>query len=194
MSPGLLAVSAAILWTGKRRSYGVSHAVPCKRSRAAAQHVCMQRGVNLQIVTDIAIPARLDAVPGVAVAIEKFMRETGFPDPAILDIQLALEEAITNTIRHGYRGDPGTITLHGRVSEGLLVVEITDNAPQFNPLTMPDPDVTSSLDERRVGGLGIYLIRQVTDRVAYRFEQGKNILTISKRKESFGDSQSKTLF
>ena len=148
----------------------------------------MQRGVNLSAVTDIAIPARLDAVPGVAGAIEQFMREAGFSDPAILDIQLALEEAITNTIRHGYRGDPGTITLRGRVSEGLLIVEITDNAPPFNPLTMPDPDITSPLEEREVGGLGIYLIRQVTDGVSYRFEQGKNILTISKRKESAGDS------
>ena len=166
----------------------MSHAISCKRSKAAAQHVCMQRGVNLSAVTDIAIPARLDAVPGVAGAIEQFMREAGFSDQAILDIQLALEEAITNTIRHGYRGDPGTITLHGRVSEGLLIVEITDNAPPFNPLTMPDPDITSPLEEREVGGLGIYLIRQVTDAVAYRSEQGKNILTVSKRKESVKDS------
>jgi len=165
----------------------VSHAVPCKRSRRAARHVCTQRGGDLPAVIDIAIPARLDAVPGVAGAIEQFMRKAGFPDQAILDIQLALEEAIANTVLHGYHGGPGTIALHGSIADNLLVVEIMDAAPPFDPLTVPDPDITSPLEERRVGGLGIYLIRKVTDMVTYGYDQGKNILVISKRKESPGD-------
>ena len=147
----------------------------------------MQWGVDLSAVIDLIIPARLDAVPGVAGAIEQFMKEAGFPNQAILDIQLALEEAIANTILHGYRGDPGTIILHGSITDNHLVVEITDTAPPFDPLTVPDPDLTSPLEERKEGGLGIYLIRQVTDTVTYRYEQGKNILILSKRKESPGD-------
>jgi anti-sigma regulatory factor (Ser/Thr protein kinase) len=110
------------------------------------------------------------------------MRDAGFSDQQILDMQLAIEEAITNSITHGYHGSPGTITVHGEAGPDLLTVEITDYAPAFDPLTMPNPDVTSSLEERRTGGLGIYLIRRVTDTVAYRYEQGKNILTLTKRK------------
>jgi serine/threonine-protein kinase RsbW len=137
-------------------------------------------------MSDIIIPARIESVPGVSLEIEQFMRVAGFSDKQILDMQLAIEEAVTNSIRHGYRGSPGLITIHTEDGPDALNVEITDHAPPFDPLAMPDPDITSSLEERRVGGLGIHLIRQVTDTVTYRYEQGKNILTLTKKKDTTG--------
>ena len=138
--------------------------------------------VILSATSHIVIPAQLDAVPGVALEIEQFMKAAGFSDQQVLDMQLAVEEVITNTIRHGYCGSPGTITIHGKAGPDLLTVEITDHAPAFNPLCTPDPDITLSLEKRKTGGLGVYLIRRVTDTVEYRYEPGKNILTLTKKK------------
>jgi|SRR5208282_5580006 anti-sigma regulatory factor (Ser/Thr protein kinase) len=129
------------------------------------------------------IPARFDAVPAVAREIEQFMKGAGFSDPAVLDVQLAVEEIIANTIRHGFCGNPGSISIHSTAAPDGLTVEITDRAPPFNPLSVPSPDVTSSLAERKTGGLGIYLVRQVIDTVTYRYEDGKNILLLTKKKQ-----------
>ncbi len=140
-------------------------------------------GGILTITADIVIPARIDAVPGVALEIEKVMQKAGFCDQQVFDVQLAVEETIANTIRHGYCGSPEPITIHCEADTDSMTVEITDSAPAFDPLVMPDPEVTSSLAERMPGGLGIYLIRRVTDTAAYRYEQGKNILTLTKKKQ-----------
>ncbi|ABS55678.1 putative anti-sigma regulatory factor, serine/threonine protein kinase [Methanoregula boonei 6A8] len=134
-------------------------------------------------LTEFVIPARLEAVPGVAVAIEEFMKGTGFSVQAILDIQLALEEVIANSVEHGYQGSEGEIAICCEFRDGVLTVEISDRAPAFNPLVVADPDITSPLEERKIGGLGIYLVRQVTDTVAYRYNEGKNILTLTKKKD-----------
>jgi serine/threonine-protein kinase RsbW len=111
------------------------------------------------------------------------MRTAGFGDDQVLDMQLAIEEAITNTIQHGYRGNPGSVTIHTDVGPDLMIVEIADDAPGFDPLLVPKPDVTSALEDRDIGGLGVFLIRQVTDSVTYRYEQGKNVLTLMKKKQ-----------
>ncbi|HVP95964.1 ATP-binding protein [Methanoregula sp.] len=140
--------------------------------------------MTLVATNEILIPARLDAVPGLSLEIERFMHEAGFSDSQVLDMQLAIEESVTNSIRHGYRGHSGQITIHCEIVPENMTVIITDDAPAFDPLVMPDPDVTSSLEERKAGGLGIYLIRRVTDAVTYRYDQGKNILTLIKKRET----------
>ncbi|MGB8308718.1 MAG: ATP-binding protein [Methanoregula sp.] len=137
----------------------------------------------LAATADMVIPARFDAMPAVAHEIEQFMQLAGFCDQAVLDIQLAVEEIITNIIRHGFCGSPGLISIHSIADTDLLTVEIVDEAPPFNPLTVPDPDITSSIAERKTGGLGIYLVRQVTDTVTYRYEDEKNILIFTKKKQ-----------
>jgi anti-sigma regulatory factor (Ser/Thr protein kinase) len=64
----------------------------------------------------------------------------------------------------------------------MVEVQIEDAAPPFDPLSLPEPDLTVDLEERQVGGLGIFLIRQVMDEIVYRHENGKNILVLVKRK------------
>ena len=111
------------------------------------------------------------------------MKEAGFDLHDVLDIQLAIEESVTNTIRHGYCGTPGPIIIHGEAGPDMLIINITDQAPEFNPLCVPVPDTTSPLEERKIGGLGVHLIRQVTDSVSYQYQQGKNILTLIKKRK-----------
>jgi anti-sigma regulatory factor (Ser/Thr protein kinase) len=62
------------------------------------------------------------------------------------------------------------------------VIQVTDSAPAFDPLSLPDPELDGDIEDRKIGGLGIYLVRQVMDTISYRYENGKNILTLEKRR------------
>ncbi|GAB6283892.1 MAG: hypothetical protein STSR0009_00910 [Methanoregula sp.] len=127
------------------------------------------------------IPAVLDQIERVSDEINRCMKAEGMGDDQILDVQLAVEEAVTNSILHGYDGARGTIGLRIEADPHHVAVEITDGAPAFDPLSMPDPDIGADLEDRKIGGLGIFLIRQVMDEVTYRYEGNKNILLLKKQ-------------
>jgi len=123
-------------------------------------------------------------IPEVSAWLEEVMLGSGFTEEAILDTQLAVEEAITNVIVHGYKEPGGEVVITCHVNSDRVEVEIADTAPRFDPLSMPVPDLDGSIEERRIGGLGVFLIRQVMDGVSYRYENGKNILVLIKNRTS----------
>lgn len=131
--------------------------------------------------TTLVIPADLGEIPQVTTALDEAMRACGFSDEAIHGLQLAVEEAIANTIVHGYHGSIGDVAVAIHATHESAEVRIEDRAPPFNPLTFPEPDRVSDLDERPIGGLGIYLIRSMTDEVVYHYAAGKNILQLVKK-------------
>ena len=120
--------------------------------------------------------------PAVSERLEGAMTAHGFSPEKILDTQLAVEEVITNVIVHGYKKAGGEIHVACLIAEDSAGIRITDTAPPFNPLSIPEPDLAGEVSYRKVGGLGIYLVRQVMDEVRYRHENGKNILTLIKKK------------
>jgi len=102
----------------------------------------------------------------------------GLPGARGLDLELAVEEVLMNVCTHAYGGRGGEMTVRaGRTEEGF-VVEIADAGPSFDPLSLPPPDTTVPLDERKIGGLGILLVRRVTDAVRWRREAELNVLTL----------------
>jgi len=128
------------------------------------------------------IASDTSAIQEVSACLDTMMRASGFPEDDILDTQLAVEEAITNIILHGYRDGEGAITVSGRAGNGTVEVQLEDRAGPFDPLSIPEPDLGGDAGDRKPGGLGIFLIRQVMDDVRYRFDEGKNILVLTKRK------------
>ena len=133
---------------------------------------------------ELTIGSDIMEIPAVSGELEKAMHTHGFSTEDILDTQLAVEEAITNVIIHGYGRPDGAIGVSCRISRNLVEIQITDTAPPFDPLSLPDPDLDGAVEERRIGGLGVYLIRQVMDEIAYRYEEGKNILVLVKKRAS----------
>ena len=97
-------------------------------------------------------------------------------------VNLALDEIVSNVIRHGWK-DGGEHQLQVSLScaGNELTVEVEDDAPPFNPLEAPPPDLTKPLEERAVGGLGIHLVRQIMDGLEYRQQDGRNFLVMKKR-------------
>lgn len=115
-------------------------------------------------------------VPALLDALEAWLAGAGLPDEARLDIVLALDEAVANVIEHGYRGAPGEIEVDAALSQDGVELRVVDGASPFDPLGAAPPDLGGDLDSRRIGGLGVHLIRTLMDEVEYRRENGRNVL------------------
>ncbi len=98
-------------------------------------------------------------------------------------LQLSIEEAVENVVRYAYEGGIGWLEVGTSLDHDSLVltVELRDAGVPFNPLEAPDPDVTLPANEREIGGLGIFLCKQMMDTLNYKYEEGNNVLTMTKR-------------
>ena len=103
------------------------------------------------------------------------------PDETVFELKLAVDEACTNVMEHGYQGmDPGSIILSFRVEPDRVLVQITDFGRIFEPASAPKPDLEASLMDRPIGGLGLYLIYQTMDDIDYETSEDGNTLTFTK--------------
>lgn len=112
-------------------------------------------------------------------------RAGGFSEREIYNIQLASDEAASNIIEHAYAGvSDGYIEISCEVKNGVMTIILVDHGIPFDPSEVPAPDLTADLSERKIGGLGIYLMRKLMDEVHYKAEPAKNrnTLTMIKRK------------
>ena len=105
----------------------------------------------------------------------------GIPQETVLELKLAVDEACTNIIEHGYEGmDPGSIILSFRIKSDRILVQITDFGHVFEPVEAPKPDVQAALEDHELGGLGLYLIYQTMDDIDYQSSEEGNTLTFTK--------------
>ncbi len=89
---------------------------------------------------------------------------------------VAVEEAFVNVCHYAYPETEGDVSIRCGTDKGAFVVEIADSGAPFDILSLPEPDTTSGIMERQIGGLGVHFIRTLTDQVSYRRESGSNIL------------------
>ncbi|HPL09983.1 MAG TPA: ATP-binding protein [Smithellaceae bacterium] len=126
------------------------------------------------------LPARVESLHELLTFIRAEAKKLGFSESAIGRIELVAEEALVNVFVHGYAGEQGQVEVHCLVSDDpALTVEVHDTGVAFNPLSLADPDVQSDLTKRKIGGMGVFFIRKMTDRVAYRREGNRNILSMT---------------
>lgn len=112
---------------------------------------------------------------------EVFGQENNISNDIINKFQLAFEELISNIIFYGYDDElPHEISVVFTLDGKSMAVLIVDDAKEFNPLEKEDPDISLSIDERKIGGLGIYLVKSLMDEVNYKRESGKNYFYIKK--------------
>ena len=126
------------------------------------------------------LPARMESLQeGMAFVTEQAQKK-GFSEESISSVCLAVEEALVNVFNHAYAAGAGDVEVRVNASDGpLLTVEVRDSGIAFNPLSLPEPDVKADIAERKVGGLGVFLIRRMSDNLQYRRENDSNILTIT---------------
>lgn len=115
-------------------------------------------------------------------AVIAFGQANQLPEEVVGDIRLALEEAVTNIIMHGYAdADDHEIEIRFSASADRVAFTILDDGQPFNPLGAPAPDLDRDFDEMAIGGLGIHLIRELMDNVSYERIDGRNVLVMAKR-------------
>jgi anti-sigma regulatory factor (Ser/Thr protein kinase) len=104
------------------------------------------------------------------------------PESVLHDLNLVVAELLTNIISYGYTDSrEHEISVRLSVEPGEMRVDVEDDGQPFNPLQAPEPDTTKPLEDRAVGGLGVHLVRKLTDGLEYRRHEGKNLLVIKKR-------------
>jgi serine/threonine-protein kinase RsbW len=137
----------------------------------------------MNVASTLRIPAALVNLR----EIRRFVREAatalGADPDAVSDLVLAVDESAANIIVHGYRGEEGIIEIEIGREKDALVVCLRDQAAPFDPNDVPPPDLTLPLEERPLGGLGVYMTRQLVDQVIHHVPlQGGNELILVKKR------------
>jgi serine/threonine-protein kinase RsbW len=131
-------------------------------------------------------PARFDTLAAIGEFVTQAAEAAGLDARAVYAVQLAVDEACSNIIEHAYGGEGrGDIECTCMVNNSGLTVILRDYGRPFDPASMPEPDLCASLEDRQARGLGLYLIRQLMDKVRFEFTADSgNVLTMVKRKEA----------
>lgn len=129
----------------------------------------------------LVIENKVEQLSMLAGFVEEMCEELGLGAEMVFNLNLALEEAMTNIIMYAYPQDEThTIKLTAEKEGDKLSMLLEDSGIAFDPTEAPEADVTLSAEERPIGGLGIFLIRQIMDEVSYQRVDGKNMLTMVK--------------
>lgn len=130
----------------------------------------------------IRIPADVKDIERLCHLVRQFGDLHEIPSRTLYAVNLAIDEAVTNIIQYAYEDPAGQeVTVHLAVAGTEFRGDVIDAGQEFNPLAVPMPDLSAPLEERSLGGLGIHLVRSLMDRLSYRREDGKNVLTMTKR-------------
>ena len=138
----------------------------------------------MQAIVHVKLPALLENLEKIRTLVSECARAHRFRAARVSEIELSLEEAFTNICNYAYVGEPGEIEVNCFVEDSSMIIEIIDSGVFFDVTQADDPDVTADLSERKPGGLGIFLIRRLMDKVVYQREGDRNILRLFVTRES----------
>ncbi|MBQ9346779.1 MAG: ATP-binding protein [Oscillibacter sp.] len=134
-------------------------------------------------MAELNIEARTENLEKVLAFIGEILDEYNCSLKVRTQLDIAVEELFVNIARYAYHSGVGAAAVRVEVQEDPLQVAVTfiDNGVPYDPLAKADPDVTLSAEDRKIGGLGIYMVKKSMDMVDYEYKDGKNILTIQKK-------------
>jgi serine/threonine-protein kinase RsbW len=138
------------------------------------------RGVTT-IRRHVTVPADLERVADLRATVREMGAGCQAPPDCIGDLVQAVDEAATNVIRYGYKGEPGSIHMTAELIGDDIVITLEDEAPPFDPTAVMGPDLSIPPHKRTPGGMGIHLMRLATDSMEHRVRPGGgNILTLTR--------------
>lgn len=132
--------------------------------------------LEVPIANDLGELARLAGM------VDEFFEENNLPAKLAFNLNLCLDELITNIVSYGYDDDgPHEIEVNFVLDDGILVTEIVDDAKEYDPFTeAPEPDLDLDVDDRPIGGLGVFLVKEFMDTTEYRHVDGRNYTILRK--------------
>ncbi len=134
----------------------------------------------VQFPAEIRVPARLDNLYQLLEFVASCAKQQGAGEERIREIDLVMEELLVNIFNYAYPEGSGEVEIACRADDaGRLLVEIADDGVPFDILSRDDPDREAGIEERAIGGLGIFFVRRLVQEIRYRREGGRNILTLT---------------
>ncbi|MBQ7639243.1 MAG: ATP-binding protein [Clostridia bacterium] len=132
-------------------------------------------------VKTLTVEAKKENLDCVISFITGFFEEHGCSMKTVMQAQLCAEEVFVNIVSYAYGKEGGSVEISLSENEGSAEIVFADSGVPYDPIKKEDPDLTLSADKRRIGGLGIFLVKKNMDKVSYAYENGKNVLTMLKR-------------
>lgn len=131
---------------------------------------------------ELTLPASRTKIPEIIEFVNRELERMDCGTKTRAQIDIAIDELYSNIAKYGFDDDGGEVTVAMETQREPRIVSITftDGGRPFNPLERSDPDTTLSARDRKIGGLGIYMVKKSMDDVRYEYREGKNILTIRK--------------
>ncbi len=132
---------------------------------------------------ELTIDATVENIMQVTAFVDEQLEALGCPVKAQMQIDIAIDELFGNIAHYAYNPEVGPATVRVEIVEDPLsvVVSFIDKGIPYDPLSREDPDVELSLEEREIGGLGIYMVKKSMDEISYEYKDGQNILRIKKK-------------
>ena len=132
---------------------------------------------------ELTINATVENITQVTAFVDEELEALGCPMKAQMQIDIAIDELFGNIAHYAYNPEVGPATVRVEIVEDPLsvVVSFIDKGIPYDPLSREDPDVELSLEEREIGGLGIYMVKKRMDEISYEYKDGQNILRIKKK-------------
>ena len=129
----------------------------------------------------VRITNQRDQIDTVRKFFDDYSKDNKLTEKTVHDIQMALDELLTNIVNYGYEDtDEHQIDVHFGVNDDAVKVEIVDDSKPYNILEKDNPDISLSVEDKPIGGLGIFLIKKLMSNVDYYTEEGKNHLVMIK--------------
>ena len=135
---------------------------------------------NANSKNEITVDAKKECLGEVVNFISAQLKKTNYPPNIQNEIEIATEEVFSNIVNYAYGQDGGRVKI-SVFTENEVKIRFEDNGQPFNPHEQEAPDLDKPLNEREIGGLGLYMVKKIMDRVEYVRENGKNILIIAKK-------------
>ena len=130
---------------------------------------------------NLTLPNDVQEVPKLAAFVDEICEAVGIDMSSAMKMNLAIEEAVVNVMNYAYPlGTKGEVRIEAKAHEGYVEFVISDDGKPFNPTEVKDADTTLSVEERDIGGLGIFLVKHYMDKVKYKYVDGQNVLTLRK--------------
>lgn len=136
----------------------------------------------------LSIENKIENLDKVAEFVEKFGEENKLDGKTVFEINLILDELVTNIVSYAYDdNDIHMIDILLEQNNGIINIQTIDDGKEFNPLEKEEVKLDMSLDERKIGGLGIHIVKQKTDEISYERKENKNVLYLTKSLNANGD-------
>ncbi len=130
---------------------------------------------------NILINNNLSEIERLSKAVAEFGKINNLSSEVIYDVRLALEEVVSNIINYGFEDNyEHQISIEMNLQGETLTMKIKDDGKPFNPLEVKSTNLEKPFDEREIGGMGIYIVRKLMDKILYKREEGNNVLQLTK--------------